>query len=97
MLPVVSVVDDPLPVNREAKVQELMLLFTSGVITIEMVQEELSKLGYKFAAGDAALALQQAAIVSGAAPTDQYGAQTDEYGNPLPTTPNGASLQNLGV
>ena len=31
-----------------------------------MVQSELSKLGYKFAAGDAQLALQQAAIVAGA-------------------------------
>lgn len=92
-IPVVSVVDDPMPINREAKVQELMLLFTSGVITIEMVQEELSKLGYQFSAGDAALALQQAAIVSGAAQQQQV----DQNGNPLPQTPNGASLQNLGV
>ena len=96
-IPVVSVCDDPMPVNREAVVQELMLLFTSGVITIEMVQSELSKLGYKFAAGDAQLALQQAAIVAGALPTDTGANQVDENGNPLPQTPNGASLTNLGV
>jgi hypothetical protein len=92
---VVSVVDDAMPVNREAVVQELMLLFTSGVITIEMVQEELSKLGYKFSAGDAQKALDQAAIVSGSMPTGQV--QTDQYGNPLPTAPDGTALTNLGV
>lgn len=96
-VPVVSVCDDPMPINREAVVQELMLLFTSGVITIEMVQAELSKLGYKFAAGDAQLALQQAAIVSGALPTTTDTNQLDQNGNPLPQTPNGASLSNLGV
>ena len=96
-IPVVSVCDDPMPVNREAVVQELMLLFTSGVITLQMVQQELSKLGYKFQAGDAELALQQQAIIAGAAPLGAGQPQTDQNGNPLPQTPNGAALTNLGV
>lgn len=71
-----AVVGDPLPINREKFIQELMLLFTSGVITIEMVQEQLAKLGpYKFAAGDAQKALEQQAIIAGAG-QDQFGAES---------------------
>ena len=45
---VVTIVDDPMPVNRDAKIQELMLLYTSGVVTLSMVVEGLQTLGYKF-------------------------------------------------
>lgn len=45
---VLTIVDDPMPVNRDAKIQELILLYTSGVITLAMVVQGLMDLGYKF-------------------------------------------------
>lgn len=45
---VVSIVDDPMPVNRDAKIQEVILLYTSGVITLPMVVKVLQDLGYEF-------------------------------------------------
>lgn len=47
-----TIVDDPMPVNRDAKIQELMLLYTSGVITLTMVVSSLMELGYEFADTD---------------------------------------------
>lgn len=47
-----TIVDDPMPVNRDAKIQELMLLYTSGVITLSMVVSGLMELGYKFPDND---------------------------------------------
>lgn len=43
-----TIVGDPLPVNREARLQEIMLLFTSGLITMKMAQAELASFGYNF-------------------------------------------------
>lgn len=54
---VASVVGDPLPTNRDARIQEVLLLFTSGLITIAMAQSELSKYGYNFAADSVQQAL----------------------------------------
>lgn len=47
-----TIVDDPMPVNRDAKIQEVMLLYTSGVITLSMVVSALMELGYKFPDND---------------------------------------------
>lgn len=66
-IPVTATTGDPMPVNREKKIQEVILLFTSGLITIEQAQDALSELGWEFTDGDAAKALQQQAIISGAA------------------------------
>lgn len=41
-------VGDPLPVNREARIQEVMLLFTSGLIELGHARAELAKFGYSF-------------------------------------------------
>ena len=49
---VTTIVDDPMPVNRDAKIQELMLLYTSGVITLAMVVKGLMELGYTFSSND---------------------------------------------
>lgn len=49
---VLSIVDDPMPVNRDAKVQELILLYTSGVISLGMVVQGLMDIGYKFPSDD---------------------------------------------
>lgn len=63
---ITSHVEDAMPVNREARVQEVMLLFTSNLITIAMAQAELQKLGYKFAAGDEKQVLIDAAALAAA-------------------------------
>lgn len=51
---VTTIVDDPMPVNRDAKIQELILLYTSGVIMLEMVISGLMELGYQFPSNDPA-------------------------------------------
>lgn len=66
-----STVGDPMPVNREARIQEVMLLFTSSLITIAMAQAELAKLGYNFQAGDDIRVLQEAAALSAAQSNDE--------------------------
>ena len=44
----VSTTGNPLPENREARVQEVMLLFTSGLIELGHARAELAKFGYDF-------------------------------------------------
>ncbi|AWY06107.1 portal protein [Gordonia phage Suzy] len=61
-----SIVDDAMPVNRDAKIQEVILLFTSGLITIAHAQAELAKLGYSFKDGDALQVLKDAAALAAA-------------------------------
>ena len=63
---IVSHVEDAMPVNREARIQEVMLLFTSNLITIAMAQAELAKLGYKFSSGDEKQVLIDAAALAAA-------------------------------
>jgi hypothetical protein len=47
----VSVVDDPLPINRKATIDEILALVEKGFITIEYGRQLLSeKLGYEFPA-----------------------------------------------
>lgn len=69
---VATVVGDPMPVNRETMVQEIMLLFTSGLITIAMAQAELSKFGYNFAAGSEEQAIADAKSLALAQNPDPY-------------------------
>ncbi len=80
---IVSKTDDPLPVNREARVQEVMLLFTSNLITIAAAQAELAKLGYSFAAGDEKQVLRDAAALAQA----QQGDMENRFGDKT-TLPN---------
>lgn len=72
---IVSTVESAMPVNRSEKVQEVMLLFTSNLITIASAQAELAKLGYSFAAGDAKQVLIDAALLAQA----QQGALESRY------------------
>lgn len=60
-----SVVGDPMPVNREARIQEVLLLFTSQLITIAQAQAELARVGgYKFTGDDAIQVLRDAAALA---------------------------------
>lgn len=55
-----AIVGDPVPKNRDSKIQEIILLFTSGLITVAMAQAELAKLGYDFMDGDDARVILEA-------------------------------------
>lgn len=59
-------VDDPMPVNRDSKIQEVMLLMTSSMITIAQAQAELAKLGYNFTGGEDTQVLKDAAALAAA-------------------------------
>lgn len=67
-------VDDPMPVNRDARIQEIMLLFTSNLITISMAQAELAKLGYKFSANS-----EQQVLLDAAALARAQGGEDNRY------------------
>jgi hypothetical protein len=49
---VVCVFDDPMPVDRDAKIQETLLLQTSNLILTEMAVAQLRELGWKYPTTD---------------------------------------------
>lgn len=63
-----SVVADAMPANREARIQEIIQLATSTppLISLEMAQAELSKLGYEFGATAATDIVTQTARLAAA-------------------------------
>lgn len=91
-LTVVAIFDDPMPKNRDAKVQEVVLLDSSNLILKTMAIQELRDLGYKYPTVDAlgnpltdddiaAMLLNQQAAL--AAALDPFGAQmAAEGGDP---------------
>lgn len=50
---VTCIFDDPMPVNRDAMVQETLLLYTSDLILLTMAIDSLSELGWKYPQQDA--------------------------------------------
>lgn len=70
---------DATPVNRKAKIEEIILLFTSGLLTVDMAIEEMTKLGYKFPAGAAEKLLSEAAArVKASTPVDTFGSRAED-------------------
>lgn len=72
---VTAVVGDAMPVNREAQISEIISLITSvpPLITIEMAQTRLAKLGYEFPDGAAEAVMAQATALASA--SDPFGAR----------------------
>jgi hypothetical protein len=68
---VVSVVGDPMPVNREARIQEILLVQASGLITIAQAQARLAEFGYEFDEGDDLKVVQEAAAIAEAQGGDE--------------------------
>lgn len=93
---ILTIVDDPMPVNRDAKIQEVILLYTSGVISLAMVVKVLMDLGYDFPDNDP----EKAAALIDAEQTKKlqasFGTQfgdesgTGEEGDPNAPDPNAA-------
>ena len=84
---VTCIFDDPMPVNRDAMVQETLLLYTSDLILLAMAVDKLAELGWKYPQTDAeGQPIDTAAIVemllaqaaSKAAAMDPFAAQGGE-------------------
>ena len=86
---VLTIVDDPMPVNRDAKIQEVILLYTSGVITLDMVVQALMDLGYQFPSNDP----KEAADMINA---EQKQKSIDMMGDPYATGDGGTGDEDFG-
>lgn len=84
---VASVVGDPMPVNRDAQIAEILTLVTSvpPLITIEMAQAKLTALGWEFPKDAAAQVILDAQNISTArASADPYASRyKDELEEPM--------------
>jgi hypothetical protein len=105
--------DDPMPVNRDARVQETLLLYTSDLILLTMAIDSLTELGWKYPQTDAegnaldteaiaAMLLAQASSKATAAdPFSAQGLEQDTSGQeqPLGAPENNGQPQtvDLGV
>ena len=104
---VVALFDDPMPINRDAKVQELVLLDSSNLILKTMTIQELRNLGYKYPTVSpdgqpltdddiANMLLGQSAALAAAA--DPYaGAFGDQGGNGADQQGNTPDQQNIDL
>ena len=65
-----TIVDDPLPKNREAQIKEIIDLVTAKVLSVEEARTELIKIGYEIDASTEALIAEQQATAQA---TDTFG------------------------
>lgn len=81
---VACTVGDPMPVNREAVIQEIMLLQAAGLITIAMAQAKLMQFGYEFETGDDTKVLREAAAIAQAADgmVNRYAQESEAKSSP---------------
>lgn len=71
--------EDATPVNRKAKIEELVLLASSGAITTAMLIAELTKLGYVFPTNAEEQLLKDAAAkVKASTPPDAFGSRAED-------------------
>jgi len=73
---------DPMPVNREAKIAELINLKTANLLLIDEARQVMKELGYKYSSGLTEKLIQEATDLATAAAGDVLGG---ELGS-LPTT-----------
>lgn len=78
---VVSHIEDAMPVNREARIQEVLLLFTSQLISLAEARAELVKFGYKFTASPEEVLKSAAALAKAQGGEDSRYAQETEPEN----------------
>lgn len=86
---VISTIDDPMPVNRDQRIQEVLLLQQGGLITIAMAQAELGKLGYSFNPGDDTKVVQEAQALALAKSGDPFQNRWAEETKPADTSTAG--------
>jgi hypothetical protein len=73
-----SIVDDPMPVNRKAVLDEVIAMLTNNIISIEYAQQLLSeKLGYEFPEEMLANIVDQEAALAKARNVDPFAARVE--------------------
>lgn len=68
-----STFGDPMPLNRDTFVQELVVLYQAGLILIDEVREKLEQIGYKYSQELTDKLLEEQAKKATAATGDPYG------------------------
>ena len=68
---------DPMPVNREAKYEEIIQLKTAGLILIDEARKELEKLGYTYSSGLTEKLIAESKAIATAATGDPNLGETD--------------------
>jgi hypothetical protein len=76
-LDVTPIIGDPMPVDKQAKVAELLQLLAAGVVSVEYVQTELTGLGYDFPA-EMNAQISQAAEAAAALNRDVFASRLDD-------------------
>ena len=91
-----STFGDPMPLDRDAYVKELIELYSSGLLLIDEVREKLEKIGYKYSSDLTDKLLEEA---SKKATAEQGEPETDELGADAPdlmsTLERGSSSMRL--
>jgi hypothetical protein len=77
-----SVFGDPMPVNREAYIQETLDLFNADTITLDEVRDRLEKIGYKKTAGVVEELYSQMSRKATALAGDVFGSSLEGTGAP---------------
>jgi len=72
---VVSLIDDPMPVNRDVRVAEILQLVTAKIVSIEYAREELAKFGYRFPENMGETVVAETAALSEAQVGDVFGSR----------------------
>lgn len=72
---------DPMPVDRTAYVQELIDLYTAGLLLIDEVREKLEKIGYKYSAAITDQLMGETMLKNQAALGDPYASSLDGTGS----------------
>lgn len=75
---VVSVVDDPMPVDRDARIKEILSLVAASIISSAYAREELTKLGYEFPAEMGVDIVQEKTALSAAMFPDPYQSRAEQ-------------------
>jgi hypothetical protein len=91
---VVGTVDDPMPVDRKAEIDELAQIFGLGVMPVDKLYKKLNELGYEFEDGDFEQAIADITLIAEAqagggsmGASGDPNAQTDQFGNPVDQQP----------
>jgi hypothetical protein len=75
---------DPMPVNRDAVVQEIVALWTAGLLLADEARQKLEKLGYDYSTGIADKLLAEAAAKAHVALGEAYPAELGVTAPPPP-------------
>ncbi len=77
-----TIFGDPMPVDRQAYVSEVIDLYTAGLLLIDEVREKLEKVGYKYSQTLTDQLMAEQMLKNQAALGDPYASSLDGTGSP---------------